>query len=82
VAPEGADETDQPADLLSAHYQLMLSELWVGAVYEIFRLLIDSKRKLTPESDAITSLAHDLRLLRIPLRSMKSPLTGNSLSRC
>ena len=68
AAPEGADEADQPADLLSAHYQLMLSELWVCAVYEIFRLLTESKRKLAPESDAITALAHDLRLLRIPLQ--------------
>jgi hypothetical protein len=65
--PEGGDEANRQADLLSDHYQLMLSELWVGAVYEIFRLLTDSERKLAPDSDAIMALAHDLRLLRIPL---------------
>ena len=58
---EGAGE----ADLLSGHYQMMLSQVWVGDVYEIFRLLIE--RKLAPESDAFTTLAHHLRLLRIPL---------------
>jgi len=65
--PEGAGEADWPADLLSDRYQLMLSELWVGVVYEIFRLLTDYERKLAPDSDAIMALAHDLRLLRIPL---------------
>jgi hypothetical protein len=55
---EGAGE-------LSGHYQSMLSEHWIGAVYEIFRLLIE--RKLTSDNDAITGLAHHLRLLRIPL---------------
>jgi hypothetical protein len=64
-SPEGAGEDERPADLLSGHYQLMLSELWIGAVYEIFRLLIE--RKLTPDNDVITGLAHHLRLLRIPL---------------
>lgn len=62
---EGTGEAGRPADLFSDHYHLMLSELWVGAVYEVFRLLIE--RKLTPDSDAIRALAHDLRLLRIPL---------------
>ncbi len=59
--PEGAGDED----LFSDHYQLMFSELWVGAVYEIFRLL--NERKLAPDSDAFKALAHDLRLLRIPL---------------
>jgi hypothetical protein len=49
----------------SLHYQKMLSEMWVGEVYEIFRLLGD--RKVAPDSDAFRTLAHDLRLLRIPL---------------
>jgi hypothetical protein len=43
----------------------MLSELWIGAVYEVFRLLI--KRELAPDADAFRALAHELRLLRIPL---------------
>jgi hypothetical protein len=56
-----ADEIGQ----FSSHYQLMLSELWVGDVDEILRLLKD--RHLAPDGDAFTALAHDLRLLRIPL---------------
>ena len=50
---------------LSLHYQIMLSEIWVGAVYEIFRLL--TEREIAPDNDAFKTLAHDLRLLRIPL---------------
>jgi hypothetical protein len=45
--------------------QRSLSELWIGAAYEIFRLL--KERRLMEESDAFTSLAHDLRILRVPL---------------
>ena len=48
------------------HYQKMLSELWVGSVYEMLRLLGDPKRKLSI-SDEFRTLAHDFRLLRIPL---------------
>ena len=62
-AREGAGEVD----LFSFHYQKMLSELWVCDVYEIFRLLTDKNRKLAPKSDVITALAHDLKLLRMPL---------------
>jgi hypothetical protein len=47
------------------HYQAMLSEIWVGAVYEIFRLL--TEREIAPDNDAFKTLAHELRLLRIPL---------------
>ena len=61
AAPEGAGDED----LFSDHYQLMFSELWVGAVYEIFRLL--KERKLVPDRGAFKTLADDLTLLRIPL---------------
>ena len=47
------------------HYQAMLSELWIGAIYEVFRLLID--RKLAPNDQTFTAIAHELRLLRISL---------------
>ena len=47
------------------HYQGMLSELWVGDVYEVFRLL--EERKLSPNQEAFKALTHHLRLLRIPL---------------
>ncbi len=71
---EGSGE----ADIFSFHYQKMLSELWVGEVYEIFRLL--NERKLAPDSDPFRALAHDLRLLRIPLEkheiALDKKLTG------
>jgi hypothetical protein len=43
----------------------MLSDLWIGAIYEVFRLL--ESRKLSPDSDEFRALARDLKLLRIPL---------------
>lgn len=70
---------NQNADL-SFHYQVLLSELWVGHVYEILRLL--KERKLTPNDEDFHGLAHHFRLLRIPLdkheipgdRGLKAPL--------
>lgn len=50
---------------LSFHYQVLLSELWVGHVYEFLRLLKD--RKCAPDNKDFDALAYDLRLLRIPL---------------
>jgi hypothetical protein len=47
------------------HYQMMLSEQWIGAAYEVFRLL--DERQLAPERDAISAIHHDLRMIRIPL---------------
>jgi hypothetical protein len=49
----------------SFHYQVMLSELWITEMYEIFRLLKD--RKLAPSDNEFDSLAHHLRLLRISI---------------
>lgn len=49
----------------SFHYQGMLSELWIGDLYEVFRLL--QERKLVPKDQNYITLAHQLRLLRIPL---------------
>jgi hypothetical protein len=48
-------------------YQILFSEIWVGGIYETLRLLADNSRKLAPDSDEFRTLAHDLRLLRIPL---------------
>jgi hypothetical protein len=56
------------------HYQAMFSEIWIGEVYEIFRLL--GARKVAPDSDAFRALAHDLRLLRIPLEKHEIALHG------
>jgi hypothetical protein len=66
-SPEGAGGVD----LFSFNYQKMLSELWVGAVYEIFRLL--RARKLILDNPAFDTLAHDLELLRISLEKHEIP---------
>lgn len=66
------------------NYQVMLSEAWIGSVYEIVRLLLE--RKLLIESVELRALAHELRLLRIPLekheiaadRKIKEPLSMRS----
>lgn len=42
-----------------------LSETWIGQVYEIVRLA--KERKLIADSDFFETLAHDFRLLRIPM---------------
>jgi hypothetical protein len=50
---------------LSYHYQKMLSDLWIGSMYETYRLMIE--RKVAPNDDRFRQMAHDLRLLRIAL---------------
>ena len=45
--------------------QLMLSEMWICNAYEIFRLL--QSRKLADQNGMFTSLADDLKLLRITI---------------
>jgi hypothetical protein len=61
------DGRDDGVDMVDTHvhFQLLLSEVWIGGVYETIRLLAD--RELAPDSDDFRTLAHDLRLLRIPL---------------
>lgn len=57
-----------------------LSETWVGQVYEIIRLT--KERKLIADSPLLEALAHDFRLLRVPMekheiaqdRSLAEPL--------
>ena len=49
------------------HYQRMLSELWIGSVYESLRLLANSSRRLAPDDDGFRALKYDLTLLRIPI---------------
>ncbi len=55
-------------------FQKMLSEMWVGGVYETLRLLIE--RKLAPDTDEFRTLAHHLRLLRIPLEKHELAMQG------
>jgi hypothetical protein len=61
----GAQAPEQEG-LFELHYQKMLSELWVGSLYETLRLLI-VERKLVAGTDEVRSLAEDFRLLRVPL---------------
>jgi hypothetical protein len=61
-----------------------LSEIWIGQVYEIVRLT--RERKLIANSDFLEALAHDFRLLRVPMekyeiaqdRSLTSPVLMSS----
>ena len=47
------------------HYQKMISDYWIGSVYETFRLLRD--RNLADASSAFASILSDLELIRMPL---------------
>jgi hypothetical protein len=47
------------------HYMVMISEIWIGSVYETIRLI--GERNLVQKTVKYDGLAHDLRLLRIPL---------------
>jgi hypothetical protein len=67
-------ENAESENLFSFHYQMMLSEIWIGAVYEIFRLL--AERKLSPDDAAFTMLSRDLRLLRIPIEKHEIAAQG------
>jgi hypothetical protein len=78
----------------SFHYQMIITELWVGQVYEFIRLLIE--RKLEPEPGRFSDVSHQLRLLRItiekheiaadrkltkPINMQKFPLNNNESDR-
>jgi len=66
-------------------YQGMFSNIWIGSVYEFVSLL--KIRKLLDHSPQFEALAHDLRLLRVPLekheiaadRKLAEPLTMKRL---
>jgi hypothetical protein len=51
--------------ILALQYQVTLSEFWIGAMYEVVRLL--KGRNLGHSSKEFSTLAHDLRLVCIPL---------------
>ena len=71
---------------LTLHYQIMLSEACVCECYEVFRLL--KSRNLLNQNHTFEKLAHDLRLLRIPIakheiandRKLSMPLQMHKLS--
>ena len=66
----GVGDSGQEGDF-SFHYQAMLSESWVGQMYEILRLL--KNRRLMPDNKEFDTLAHHLRLLRIPIDKHEIP---------
>jgi hypothetical protein len=51
--------------LFESHYQRVLSEVWVGSVYETLRLIVERNREAA--TDEVHALAEDFRLLRVPL---------------
>jgi hypothetical protein len=73
------DETGNDLEFSSMDLHVVLSEMWVGGVYEVTRLLKD--RGLV-EGDAFFKLAHDFELVRVPIekhelpkeRKLKSPI--------
>lgn len=64
-------ESSDDAYLLAFNTQIALSELWIGSIYEIVRLLEDRK---VVASDNFSALYNDLTLLRVPL--MKHEIAG------
>jgi hypothetical protein len=58
-------DASQHQPLLALNFQMLLSEVWIGRVYETVRLLAD--RKLAPDTDQLKALLQDLRLVRVPL---------------
>lgn len=72
---------DDQSGSFAFHYQKMISDSWVGSMYETFRLLRD--RNLADASPAFASILADLELIRIPLdkhelakdRRLDAPLT-------
>jgi hypothetical protein len=55
--------------------QLLFSEMWVGGVYEILRLL--NERKLALDSDEYRALFRDFELLRITIDKHDIPKQGH-----
>ena len=50
------------------HYQCLLSNLWIGSAYEIFRLL---KSRDIIASKVFRDIEYDLKLLRIPMEKLE-----------
>lgn len=50
---------------IAVSYQLNLSGLWIGSMYEVCRLLIS--RSLVTNEPKLEALHHELRLIRVPL---------------
>jgi hypothetical protein len=67
--------------MFNFHYEKMLSEYWIGSIYESFRTL--RQRKLADAAPAFEQIFSDLESIRVPLEkhelakdwSLKEPLT-------
>jgi hypothetical protein len=72
------DENVSSNHLDAFEHYISLAETWVGAVYEILRVL--KERKLVEQSEVFLQLAEDTRLLRVALEKHEVPsdrkLTG------
>ena len=75
------EPTQDNVEFFAFHYKALLSDIWIGSVYEIARLQLE--RSFSPENGPLASIAHTLRLLRIPIekheialdRKLKEPLS-------
>ena len=74
------DEQAQRHDLFGFHYQKMMSDYWIGGVYETFRLLKD--RELADPAQAFAEIFADLEPTRVAIdkhelaqeRKLKTPI--------
>ena len=64
------DGTGSDLEAFSMDLQVVLSEMWVGGVYEITRLL---KARGLVAGDTFLKLAHDLELVRVPIEKHELP---------
>ncbi len=52
-------------DMIAFNAMSLMSELWVGSIYEVFRLCVE--RQIKVDDKEFNNIAHLLRLIRIPL---------------
>jgi len=64
------DGTGSDLEIFSMDLQVVLSEMWVGGIYEVTRLL---KARGLVAGDAFHKLAHDFELVRIPIEKHELP---------
>jgi hypothetical protein len=58
-------QASEPDGMFDFHYQRMLSEIWIGSVYETLRLIVERNPAVATED--VRALANDFRLLRVTL---------------
>jgi hypothetical protein len=56
-------------DMFAYHYQKLMSDYWIGSMYEIFRLL--RQRGLADADPAFNEIFSDLELIRMPLEKFE-----------